>query len=357
MAHLQVRLGKPAGRLPAAGSWADRSPLHEAAFHGQLLALMTLVAQVWWGPSTWADTRGGQGVPGFSVNIVTMEKVSPLHDACLGGRVSCARFLLEKGAAVSVGRTEPPHRYLMLKSERLFHSHLRQVNATTIDGVTPLFSACRGGSPACVQLLLDHGSALHPTHGSALLVASPIHEAAERGHWECMEILIAHGVDLDLEIPKLGTPLYISCVSQKVHCVERLLQLGADACRGRGQDTPLHAAARQTDVHVVELLIDYGADVWSRDGEGRRPVELAMPLSLVEAELLLREHPPALSQLCRLHIRHVLGSVRLHLAPNLGLPSHLYSFLFYRPDPGSLDHSPLGHGSGTSAPSFYFLLM
>lgn len=41
-----------------------------------------------------------------------------------------------------------------------------------------------------------------------------------------MEILIAHGVDLDLEIPKLGTPLYISCVSQKVHCVERLLQLG-----------------------------------------------------------------------------------------------------------------------------------
>ncbi|XP_072555140.1 ankyrin repeat and SOCS box protein 11 isoform X9 [Paramormyrops kingsleyae] len=294
------------------GSWADRSPLHEAAFHGQLLALMTLVAQ------------------GFSVNIVTMEKVSPLHDACLGGRVSCARFLLEKGAAV---------------------------NATTIDGVTPLFSACRGGSPACVQLLLDHGSALHPTHGSALLVASPIHEAAERGHWECMEILIAHGVDLDLEIPKLGTPLYISCVSQKVHCVERLLQLGADACRGRGQDTPLHAAARQTDVHVVELLIDYGADVWSRDGEGRRPVELAMPLSLVEAELLLREHPPALSQLCRLHIRHVLGSVRLHLAPNLGLPSHLYSFLFYRPDPGSLDHSPLGHGSGTSAPSFYFLLM
>nr|XP_023656677.1 ankyrin repeat and SOCS box protein 11-like isoform X7 [Paramormyrops kingsleyae] len=298
--------------LNLSGSWADRSPLHEAAFHGQLLALMTLVAQ------------------GFSVNIVTMEKVSPLHDACLGGRVSCARFLLEKGAAV---------------------------NATTIDGVTPLFSACRGGSPACVQLLLDHGSALHPTHGSTLLVASPIHEAAQRGHWECMEILIAHGVDLDLEIPKLGTPLYISCVSQKVHCVERLLQLGADASRGRGQDTPLHAAARQTDVHVVELLIDYGADVWSRDGEGRRPVELAMPLSLVEAELLLREHPPALSQLCRLHIRHVLGSVRLHLAPNLGLPSHLYSFLFYRPDPGSLDHSPLGHGSGTSAPSFSFLLM
>jgi hypothetical protein len=32
--------------VPLPGSWADRSPLHEAACHGRLLALRTLLSQV-----------------------------------------------------------------------------------------------------------------------------------------------------------------------------------------------------------------------------------------------------------------------------------------------------------------------
>ncbi|KAG9329399.1 hypothetical protein JZ751_005390 [Albula glossodonta] len=176
------------------GSWADRSPLHEVAFHGCLLSLHTLIAQ------------------GFNVNITTMDGVSPLHDACLGGHVACAKVLLEYGA---------------------------DVNAMTINKATPLFNACCAGSADCVRLLLEVSPAPHPAH----LVASPLHEAAKRGHRECLEILLANGVNIDLEIPGQGTPLFVACVSQKTNSVERLLQL-----------------AQGWSVRLLELLLEYGAD-------------------------------------------------------------------------------------------------
>uniref|UniRef100_A0A8C4XVQ2 Ankyrin repeat and SOCS box containing 11 n=1 Tax=Gopherus evgoodei TaxID=1825980 RepID=A0A8C4XVQ2_9SAUR len=120
----------------APGSWADRSPLHDAAFQGCLLSLKTLIAQ------------------GFNVNIVTIDRVSALHEACLGGHVACAKVLLENGA---------------------------QVNAVTIDGITPLFNACCSGSAACVNMLLEFGG----TPQLENHLASPIHEAI----WLCFSSL------------------------------------------------------------------------------------------------------------------------------------------------------------------------
>nr|KAF6372935.1 ankyrin repeat and SOCS box containing 5 [Pipistrellus kuhlii] len=152
------------------GSWADRSPLHEAASQGRLLALQTLLSQ------------------GYNVNAVTIDHVTPLHEACLGDHVACARTLLEAGA---------------------------NVNAITIDGVTPLFNACSQGSPSCAELLLEYGA--KPQLESCL--PSPAHEAASKGHHECLQILISWGIDVDQDIPHLGTPLYVACMSQQFHCI------------------------------------------------------------------------------------------------------------------------------------------
>lgn len=40
---------------------------------------------------------------GFNVNLLTTDRVSALHEACLGGHVACAKVLLENGALVSLG--------------------------------------------------------------------------------------------------------------------------------------------------------------------------------------------------------------------------------------------------------------
>ncbi|XP_023774177.1 ankyrin repeat and SOCS box protein 11 isoform X3 [Cyanistes caeruleus] len=266
------------------GSWADRSPLHDAAFQGRLLSLKTLIAQVY---------------QGFNVNLVTTDRVSALHEACLGGHVACAKLLLENGA---------------------------QVNAATIDGITPLFNACCSGSAACVNMLLEFGAkAQLGTH-----LPSPIHEAVKRGHRECMETLLAHEVDIDQEDPQHGTPLYVACSYQRTECVKKLLELGANVNVGKRLDTPLHVAARKSSVEIVVLLTDYGANPKCRNADLKCALDLATPHSKVEQVLLLREGPASLAQLCRLCIRRHLGRSCLYTVHRLHLPEPLENFLLYR---------------------------
>ncbi|XP_040857127.1 ankyrin repeat and SOCS box protein 11 isoform X3 [Ochotona curzoniae] len=261
--------------------WADRSPLHEAAAQGRLLALKTLIRQ------------------GINVNLVTINRVSSLHEACLGGHVACAKALLENGA---------------------------HANGVTVHGATPLFNACCSGSAACISVLLEFGA----TAQVEMHLASPIHEAVKRGHRECMEILLANNVNIDHEVPQLGTPLYVACNYQRVDCVKKLLELGASVDHGQWLDTPLHAAARQANVELIHLLIDYGANVKLRNAQGKSALDLAAPKSLVEQALVMHEGPPALSQLCRLCIRKCLGRGCHQVIYQLHLPEPLERFLLYQ---------------------------
>ncbi|XP_030911113.1 ankyrin repeat and SOCS box protein 5 isoform X2 [Geospiza fortis] len=247
--------GVPQGQ----GSWADRSPLHEAASQGRLLSLKTLLSQ------------------GYNVDTLTIDQVTPLHEACLGDHVGCARILLEAGA---------------------------NVNATTIDGVTPLFNACSRGSAACAELLLQYGAKAQWES----CLPSPTHEAASR-----------------------GTPLYVACVSQQIHCIRKLLYAGANVQKGKHLQTPLHAAAQHSSTEIVNLLLEFGADINAKNSDFERPVDLAAPSSLVERLLLFHEATPSsLCQLCRLCIRNYIGRARLHLVPQLQLPTILKNFLQYR---------------------------
>uniref|UniRef100_A0A8C4T3B4 Ankyrin repeat and SOCS box containing 5 n=2 Tax=Erpetoichthys calabaricus TaxID=27687 RepID=A0A8C4T3B4_ERPCA len=263
-------------------SWADRSPLHEAASQGRLLSLKTLLSQ------------------GYSVNILTIDHVTPLHEACLGGHIACARALLEAGA---------------------------NVNAGTIDGITPLFNGCSHGSTACVELLLDYGASVL----CDMCQPSPLHEATRKGKTDCVEALLSWGADADLEIPHLGTPLYLACVFQHLHCASKLLDGGAQVQKGRFLDTPLHAAAQQSSLEMVQLLLDFGADINARNMDLKRAAEVAAPSSVMEGYLLMHEvTPSSLLQMCRLKIRQSLGRARLHLIPQLQLPTSLQNFLQHR---------------------------
>ncbi|KAM4555275.1 ankyrin repeat and SOCS box protein 5 isoform 1-T1 [Odontesthes bonariensis] len=263
-------------------SWADRSPLHDAASQGRLLALRTLILQ------------------GHNVNVLTIDHVAPLHEACLGDHVACARALIDAGA---------------------------NVNASTIDGVTPLFNACTVGSVACTEILLENGAKPQ----SLVYHPSPIHEATSKGHYGCVEVLVTWGADVDMDIPHLGTALYTACICQELECARKLLREGANVQKGRSLDSPLHAAAEKDCTAVVKLLLDFGADINARNTEFQRPVDVAPPSSLTEGFLLLYEATPRLlSQLCRQCIRNCVGRDRLHLLSHLPLPNKLKRYLQYQ---------------------------
>ncbi|XP_005641186.1 ankyrin repeat and SOCS box protein 9 isoform X3 [Canis lupus familiaris] len=226
---------------------SDWSPVHEAAIHGRLLSLRNLIGQGW------------------PVNLVTADRVSPLHEACLGGHPSCANILLKHGA---------------------------QVDGVTTDWHTPLFNACVSGSQDCVNLLLQHGASPHAVSD----LASPIHEAAKRGHVECLETLAAHGGDVDYNISHLGTPLYQACENQQVACAKKLLESGASVNQGRGLDSPLHVVARASSRELALLLMDFGADTQAKNAEGKRPLELVPPESPLTQLFLQREGASSLPE-------------------------------------------------------------
>ena len=72
-----------------------------------------------------------------------------------------------------------------------------------------------GGGQLCV---VGGGTGLQETQTHLYFVLA--------GHHECLEILISWGVDVDQDIPHLGTPLYVACMSQQFHCVRKLLYAG-----------------------------------------------------------------------------------------------------------------------------------
>ncbi|XP_032736040.1 ankyrin repeat and SOCS box protein 9 [Lontra canadensis] len=259
---------------------SDWSPVHEAAIHGRLLSLRNLISQGW------------------PVNLITADRVSPLHEACLGGHPSCANVLLKHGA---------------------------QVNGVTTDWHTPLFNACVSGSRDCVSLLLQHGASPHAVSD----LASPIHEAAKRGHAACVETLAAHGGDVDHNINHLGTPLYLACENQQIACARKLLESGASVNQGRGLDSPLHAVARVSSGELALLLMDFGADTRAKNAEGKRPLELVPPESPLTRLFLQREGPPSLLQLCRLRIRKCFRTQQHHKIEGLILPEELKRFLLH----------------------------
>uniref|UniRef100_A0A8C6N7T9 Uncharacterized protein n=1 Tax=Melopsittacus undulatus TaxID=13146 RepID=A0A8C6N7T9_MELUD len=221
----------PRGQRGSPLPWLDL-PLHPAWPEGRHVA--------------WAVLSPHTSYPalqGFNVNLLTTDRVSALHEACLGGHVACAKVLLENGAQVSLGDAD------------------RDAGPWSKD--TPSISRNVGWTALMVVL------------GCILLCSTSVRAPLfSTGHRECMEILLAHEVDIDQEDLQHGTPLYVACTYQRTDCVKKLLELGANVNMGKRLDTPLHAAARKSNVEVVVLLTDYGANPKCRNAEHKCALDL-----------------------------------------------------------------------------------
>uniref|UniRef100_A0A8C2WP88 Ankyrin repeat and SOCS box protein 11 n=1 Tax=Cyclopterus lumpus TaxID=8103 RepID=A0A8C2WP88_CYCLU len=254
--------------------WSDRTPLHEAAYQGRLLQIRSLIVQV----------------------SLVFFPLMCAHDA---------------------------QHTVMGVSDSVILSLISPMVST--DGATPLFNSCSSGSAACVRLMLQRSASIHTPH----LLASPVHEAAKKGHRECLELLLSYGADIDMELPVVGTPLYSACMARAAACVRLLLHSGAAVRIGCGQDSPLHAAVRGGGPNVVDILLDFGADECCRNAEGKTPLDLSSANSAVRVGLQ-KKGPCSLSQLCRFCIRQSLGRSRLHRASGLSLPHSMKDFLLYQ---------------------------
>ncbi|KAI4786400.1 hypothetical protein KUCAC02_037144 [Chaenocephalus aceratus] len=167
---------------------------------------------------------------GASVNVVAVDSITPLHEACLRGQDPVcppAAGRRSPGGCQERGRQHPAVRGLL-----------------------------SGESGVC-EAPSERGAKSNPALTSR--TPSPLHEACMGGKEDCVKLLIAMGANLEAYDIYYGTPLHVACANEHTECVKCLLNAGAKVNAARLHETPLHHAAKNKQVEMVEILVEFGA--------------------------------------------------------------------------------------------------
>ncbi|XP_074664857.1 ankyrin repeat domain-containing protein 24 isoform X1 [Strix aluco] len=109
---------------------------------------------------------------------------------------------------------------------------------------------------------------------------SAFHLAAMRGNVDCLEAMLAHGVDAMTKDSSGYTALHLASKHGHPQCVSKLLQASCpvDLADGSGR-TALHHAAVSGCISCSEILCDFKAPLNIKDKDGSTPLILAAKMS------------------------------------------------------------------------------
>ncbi|XP_045438604.1 GA-binding protein subunit beta-1 isoform X12 [Pipistrellus kuhlii] len=145
-----------------------------------------------------------------------------------------------------------------------------------------LLEAARAGQDDEVRILMANGAPFT----TDWLGTSPLHLAAQYGHYSTTEVLLRAGVSRDARTKVDRTPLHMAASEGHASIVEVLLQHGADVnAKDMLKMTALHWATEHNHQDVVELLIKYGADVHTQNETGVSAVQFGNSSTSVLATL------------------------------------------------------------------------
>ncbi|XP_034053972.1 serine/threonine-protein phosphatase 6 regulatory ankyrin repeat subunit C-like isoform X1 [Gymnodraco acuticeps] len=278
---------------------------------------------------------------GFDINTPDNFGRTCLHAAASGGNVECLNLLLSSGTDLNkrdiMGRT--PLHYAAANGRYQCTVTLvsagAEVNEPDQTGCTPLhysaasqafsrvdrhFSANHQNdedeakeSYFCLEHLLDNGadpsmvnskgySAVHYAayHGNkqnlelllemsfnalgdieSSIPVSPLHLAADKGHWQALRVLTETAAYVDMQDAAGRSVLYLAAQKGFPRCVEVLLAQGASCLLNDTQLmwTPIHVAASNGHSDCLRMMIDYGeeGDLTNvADKFGQTPLMLAV---------------------------------------------------------------------------------
>ncbi|KAM9264616.1 GA-binding protein subunit beta-2 isoform 1-T2 [Morus bassanus] len=149
-----------------------------------------------------------------------------------------------------------------------------------------LLEAARKGEDDEVRKLMASGAPFT----TDWLGTSPLHLAAQYGHYSTAEVLLRAGVSRDARTKVDRTPLHMAAADGHTHIVELLIRNGADVnAKDMLKMTALHWATEHNHRDVVELLIRYGADVHAFSKFDKSAFDIALDKNNPETLIMLQE--------------------------------------------------------------------
>ncbi|KAM6434489.1 GA-binding protein subunit beta-2 isoform 3-T4 [Liasis olivaceus] len=148
-----------------------------------------------------------------------------------------------------------------------------------------LLEAARQGQDDEVRLLMANGAPFT----TDWLGTSPLHLAAQYGHYSTAEVLLRAGVSRDARTKVDRTPLHMAAADGHCHIVELLVRNGADVnAKDMLKMTALHWATEHNHRDVIELLLKYGADIHAFSKFDKSAFDIALDKNNPETLLLLQ---------------------------------------------------------------------
>ncbi|NWX20268.1 GABP2 protein, partial [Aegotheles bennettii] len=149
-----------------------------------------------------------------------------------------------------------------------------------------LLEAARKGEDDEVRKLMARGAPFT----TDWLGTSPLHLAAQHGHYSTAEVLLRAGVSRDARTKVDRTPLHMAAADGHARIVELLIRSGADVnAKDMLKMTALHWATEHNHRDVVELLLRYGADVHAASKFDKSAFDIALDKNNPETLVMLQE--------------------------------------------------------------------
>ncbi|XP_059486305.1 ankyrin-3-like [Neocloeon triangulifer] len=234
---------------------------------------------------------------GLDFDVLTKEGGNALHQTCISGNVSTARFIID------LGRLD--------------------VNGTFKNGLTPLHVAASKSHIDMIKMLLEKGADIRKKNDHGLL---PFHSAARSGDMTTVKYFVDNGF-LDEKTFRNETALLLSCYNKHSTVTQYLFEKGSDpnVVDSVGRNLFLVACFANIKDTII-FLIKNGFDPSVENKYGEGAVHIAAKKNNVGLmKYLVEEQKLSVNQLMKNR------STLLHSAAEFGGPSAC-SWLLLHPD-------------------------
>ena len=224
------------------------TPLHAAAYHGQLKSVCTLLR------------LGGRE----SMTKVAGTCGTPLHQAVAKGHKDIVSLLFNEGCPINVVDSEGAS--VLITAVQYGQIHMidmltekgLDVNKGDDGGWTPLHAAAYHGQLKSVCTLLRLGGRESMTKVAGTR-GTPLHQAVAKGHRDIVSLLLNEGCPINVVDSEGTSVLILAAQYGQIHMIEMLTELGLDINKGDDKGvTPLHAAAANGQLQSVRTLLSLG---------------------------------------------------------------------------------------------------